>query len=97
MVVPNIYEISDPDEVCRKFLKYKGRDNASIAFSSRKDKKYMVSYNGTTTHFGSRLPDFTRHGDEARRQRYLKRANGIKGDWRNNKYSANNLAIHLLW
>jgi hypothetical protein len=97
MVVPNIYEISDPDEVYRKFLKYKGRDAASIAFSSRKGKKYMVSHNGKITHFGSTMPDFTRHGDQVRRQRYLKRAQAIKGNWRDDKYSANNLAINLLW
>lgn len=97
MVVPNIYDISDPDEVLRRFVRYKGRDDAYIAFSTRKDKKYMVIQDGRTTHFGSTLPDFTRHGDEERRRRYLKRAQGIKGNWRDDKYSANNLAIHLLW
>ena len=70
MVVPNIYSISDPDEVLRKFLRYKGRDEACIAFSSRKDKKYMVIHNGRTTHFGSTMPDFTRTGDEDRRERF---------------------------
>jgi hypothetical protein len=97
MVVPNIYDISDPDEVYRRFLKYKGRDDAYIAFSTRKGKKYMVVHNGRATHFGSTMPDFTRHRDESRRQNYLRRAKGIKGDWRNNKYSANQLAINLLW
>jgi hypothetical protein len=97
MVVPNIYKLSDPDEVFRKFKRYKGRDNATIALSTRDDKKYMVSHNGRVTHFGSTLPDYTRHKDDARRERYLKRARGIEGNWRNNKYSANNLAINLLW
>ena len=32
-----------------------------------------------------------------RRKAYLKRASAIKGDWKDNKYSANNLAIKILW
>ena len=31
------------------------------------------------------------------RTRYLNRALNIKGDWRNNPYSANFLSILLLW
>jgi hypothetical protein len=31
------------------------------------------------------------------RRRYLARATKIKGDWRRNKISPNNLAIHILW
>jgi len=27
----------------------------------------------------------------------LARAKGIRGDWKKNKYSSNNLAIHVLW
>lgn len=96
-MVSNIFDISDPDEVVRRFLKYKGKDQASIALSPRKDKKYMVRFDGKTTHFGSTMPDYTKHRDEQRRERYLKRAQGIRGNWRNDKYSANNLAINLLW
>ena len=43
------------------------------------------------------MEDYTKHKDEKRRKSYLARAKGIKGDWKNNKYSANNLSIHLLW
>ena len=32
-----------------------------------------------------------------KRKSYLARATNIKGDWKKNKYSKNNLAIHLLW
>lgn len=31
------------------------------------------------------------------RRRYLARATKIKGNWRRNKISPNNLAIHILW
>jgi hypothetical protein len=32
-----------------------------------------------------------------RRKAYLKRASAIEGDWKENKYSANNLAMKILW
>ena len=34
---------------------------------------------------------------EYRRNAYLKRATNIKGNWKDNKYSPNNLAINILW
>lgn len=41
--------------------------------------------------------DYTKHNDPERRLRYLARATKIKGDWKNNPYSPNNLSIRLLW
>jgi hypothetical protein len=41
--------------------------------------------------------DFTKHLDQKRRENYLKRASGMKGDWRTNPYSANALAMRVLW
>jgi hypothetical protein len=42
--------------------------------SSRKDKKYMVFNNERMVHFGSsRYEDWTKHHDENRRLRFLKR------------------------
>ena len=41
--------------------------------------------------------DFTKHKDEERRKDYRRRAENIKGNWKNNKYSPNNLAINILW
>jgi hypothetical protein len=93
----DITSISNPSKVFRLFNKYKGRDNATIAISTRAGKKYMVKVDGRTIHFGSNMPDFTKHGDETRRERYLKRALGIKGNWRQDKYSPNNLSVNLLW
>lgn len=96
-MVKNINSISNPSVVFQKFQRYKGRDDATIALSPRPDKKYVVRVGNRSIHFGSTLPDFTQHHDQRRRERYLKRARGIKGCWRADKYSANNLAIHLLW
>jgi hypothetical protein len=54
-----------------------------------------------------RYIDYTKSLDKDKRDRYLKRATliellasevtKIKGDWANNKYSPNNLAINILW
>ena len=41
--------------------------------------------------------DFTRHKEPQRRKNYLKRSKKIRGDWKRNKYSPNNLSIHVLW
>ena len=54
------------------------------------DNKYV--------HFGdNRYEDYTINNDLERRKRYLNRARNIKGNWKKDKYSANNLAINLLW
>lgn len=97
MKLSELIKISNPDEVRRRFAKYKGSDNATIAPSPREDKKYAVKVDNRTIHFGSTLADFTKHGDEKRRSSYLARSAGIKGDWRTDKYSPNNLSRELLW
>ena len=96
-MVNNINEISNPAKVRANFRKYKGNDDAKLELSEKKDKKYKVIVDGKTTHFGSTMEDFTKHKDTTRQKSYLARAKGIKGDWKSNKYSANNLAMHLLW
>ena len=54
--------------------------------------------NNKFIHFGQLgYEDFTKHKNKTRRKNYLTRSRNIKGDWKKNKYSANNLAIHLLW
>lgn len=96
-MVENIYAISNPKKAQQNFKKYKGNDNAKLELSEKPDKKYKVIYQGKTTHFGSTMEDYLKHGNEKKREAYLKRAMAIKGDWKANKYSANNLAINLLW
>jgi len=41
--------------------------------------------------------DFTKHKDEKRRENYLKRTANIRGKWKENPYSKNNLSRCLLW
>jgi len=96
-MVNNINEVSNPAQVKANFRKYKGNDDVKLELSENKDKKYKVIIDNKTVHFGSTMPDYTKHKDESRRKSYLARAKGIKGDWKSNKYSPNNLAINLLW
>jgi hypothetical protein len=71
---------------------------AALYTSTRKNKKYALFNGCKTTHFGQ-LPyeDYTKHKNKTRRHNYLTRSQNIKGDWKRDSYSANNLAIHLLW
>ena len=93
-----IWKYSKPTEVNRRAKKYLGK-TAKISLSTKKDKKYMVTTpDGNIVHFGQmNYEDFTKHKNKSRRKNYLSRSRKIKGDWKTNKYSANNLAIHLLW
>ena len=92
-------QYSDFEVAQQKAEQYLGVDGVLFT-SPRKDKKYRV-YNRATNkwvdfgQFGAE--DFTKHKDEERRQRYLKRATNIKGNWRDDKYSPNNLSINILW
>lgn len=74
--------------------------NTELFISTRKDKKYMVlnPFTNQMIHFGSiNYEDYTHHNDDYRRMSYLKRATHIKGEWKDNKYSPNNLSINILW
>jgi hypothetical protein len=94
----DITNYSNPAEVNRKAVKYLGK-KVRVMRSSKKDKKYMiVTPEGRTVHFGQMgYEDFTKHKNKTRRKNYLTRSGKIKGDWAKDKYSANNLARHLLW
>lgn len=94
----DIYKFSDPTKVKQNLDKYLG-PNHKLYISTQVNKKYMIKNpDGKWVHFGQiGFEDFTKHQDEKRRQQYLARATKIKGNWKNNKYSKNNLAIHLLW
>jgi hypothetical protein len=91
--------MSDYKRVYQNFLKYRGDDKAEIYLSATKNKKFAVrTPDGRVVNFGQKgYDDFTKHRDEQRRENYLNRATKIKGDWRSDKYSPNNLAINILW
>ena len=91
-----VSKYSNPDIVWMKLQEYS--PNMPLFFSNRSDKKYMLIIDDKPIHFGQMgYEDFTKHQDVIRRDRYLKRANNIKGKWKDNKFSPNNLAINLLW
>lgn len=74
--------------------------NQNLFISSRKDKKYMILNPNTDkyVHFGSiKYKDFLNHLDENRRYNYLKRSGNIKGRWKDDDYSPNNLSRRILW
>jgi hypothetical protein len=78
---------------------YLGPDTELLP-STRTNKKFMILNPSTNkyVHFGQMgYQDYTYHGDEDRRYKYLRRALHIKGDWMNNQYSPNNLSMFILW
>lgn len=93
-------KFSDINKVKLNAKKYFGYDK-DVYISTRQNKKYMIEDDdGNMVHFGSFNPpmeDYTKHRDKIRQQNYLNRAYHIRGDWKNNKYSPNNLSINLLW
>ncbi len=95
-----LIKYSNPEIAQKNANKYLGKQ-ALLYTSTRKDKKYMIKDpDGKWVHFGGMNPpmeDFTKHKDEKRRNAYLSRATKIKGDWKDNPYSSNNLSIHILW
>ena len=90
---------TDPLLAQEMAYKYLGKD-AILYISDRKNKKFMIHdpHTNKWIHFGDlRFSDWTRHKNEQRRQNYLKRTVNIKGNWKGNPYSSNNLSRHILW
>jgi len=91
-------KVSNPATVTRKAKQIYGT-GVKIVESRAKSKKYaLIKPDGKRINFGSiDYEDYTKHGSDIRRDNYLKRAKGIKGNWKANKYSPNNISIRLLW
>lgn len=71
----------------------------NIYVSTRANKKYMIyDDNNKLIHFGQ-IPyaDYSYTRDEYKRHNYLRRSEKIKGKWKLNIYSPNNLSRNLLW
>lgn len=97
-----LLEVSNPKKVIENAHRYFNNPNIKVYLSTRKDKKYSIINPKTNkfTHFGSFSPpmeDFTYHTDNTRRENYLKRTANIRGSWKNDKFSSNNLARVILW
>lgn len=90
---------SDPKQAQKMAYKYLGR-TAKIYPSDRPEKKYRICdpNAGHYVRFGQiGYQDFTRHRSMTRRHSYLKRTAKMRGDWKRNPYSANNLSRNILW
>ena len=95
----DIKEYSNPSVVYKKAKQYLDKD-VNIQLSNKADKKYMLlnPHTNKWVHFGQMgYEDYTKHHDEKRRKNYLRRTENIKGDWKQNKYSPNNLSRNILW
>jgi len=94
----NLYKISNPKEAQKEAFRYLG-PTAILYKSEKPKKKYKIlnPNNNKFIHFGSDMEDYLYHQNEIRRENYLKRASNIKGNWKNDPYSRNNLSINILW
>ena len=83
----------------QKAFKYLGK-TAKLYPASNPHKKYKIydPIHETWVNFGQiGYEDYTKHKDKHRRKSYLTRSSRIKGNWKQNPYSANNLSMHILW
>jgi len=95
----DIKQYSNPKVVFKNAKKYLGKD-VNIQLSNKPVKKYMVLNPNTNkwVYFGQNgFEDYTKHKDEKRRENYLKRTANIRGNWKDNPYSSNNLSRYILW
>ena len=96
-----LLKVSNPEKVSLNLKKFFRNEKVvpNLLLSTRKNKKFMVvSPDGTRSHFGDiNYQDYTKHKNKDRQLRYLTRANAIRGNWKNDMYSPNNLSINLLW
>lgn len=95
----NLNKYSDPITAQRMAFKYLGK-TAKIYPSNRPEKKYQIfdPKNNKWIHFGQiGYEDYTKHLDKKRRKNYLNRTKYMRGNWKDNKYSANNLSRNILW
>ena len=97
--MPTLLELySNPKIAQKNAFDYLGK-TAILKPSTRQGKKYMIyDPNGKWIHFGQLgYEDFTKHRDEKRKDNYLRRTSNMRGNWRNNSYSPNNLSRNILW
>ena len=94
-----LYLYSTPRTAQRMAYKYLGR-SAKLYPARNPAKKYSIydTIHDKWVNFGQMgYEDFTKHHNKTRRKNYLTRTKGMLGNWKTNKYSANNLSRHILW
>jgi len=95
----NLYKWSNPTQAQKMAYKYLGK-TAKLYPARNPQKKYSIydTKNEKWVNFGQiGYEDFTKHKDKNRRHNYLTRTKNMKGEWKSNKYSANNLSRNILW
>ena len=93
-----IWIYSNPKIAQDKAFEFYGPE-AILTRSNTKNKKYSIKTpEGKIINFGQMgFFDFTRTNDELKRYNYIQRTSKIRGNWRSNKYSPNNLSRTILW
>ena len=93
-----IWIFSNPKIAQEKAFEYYGPD-AILNRSNTRNKKYCIlTPENKLINFGQMgYEDYTKHNDELRRINYINRTSKIRGDWKQNKYSPNNLSRTILW
>ena len=79
--------------------RYLGK-TAKLYPARNSQKKYRIcdQKNKKWVNFGQMgYEDFTKHKNVSRRENYLRRSKNIRGTWKKNKYSPNNLSRNILW
>jgi hypothetical protein len=95
----DIWNYSNPKKAQENAFNYLG-ENAIIYKSIKPKKKYMIfdDNNNKWVYFGQMgYEDYLKHKNYIRMTNYRNRATNIKGNWKNNPFSPNNLSINILW
>jgi hypothetical protein len=94
-----IYKYSTPRTAQKMAYKYLGK-TAKLYPANNPQKKYTIydPKNEKWINFGQiGYEDFTKQHDKKRRKNYLRRTKFMRGNWKKNRYSANNLSRNILW
>lgn len=95
----NLTLYSNPRTAQHMAYKYLGK-TAKLYPARNPAKKYSIfdPINKKWVNFGQLgYEDYTKHHDKKRRKNYLTRTKSMRGNWKKNKYSANNLSREILW
>ena len=95
----SIEKWTNPNQAQKMAYKYLGK-TAKLYPGRNPQKKYSIydPKNEKWVNFGQiGYEDYTKHKNKSRRKNYLTRTKYMRGDWKKNKYSANNLSRNVLW
>lgn len=94
-----LLQYSNPKQAQKMAYKYLGK-TAKLYPANNLHKKYKIydPKNNKWINFGQiGYEDYTKHKNKTRRKNYLTRTKFMRGNWRKNPYSANNLSRNILW